>query len=151
MRVQAGVENQGDWFDLAGLLGATDGVDVAEYRPVTGSLVIEHPGLGPDELAMAISRLGGQIVSPGQGAAAGRSPLTGVRQRLDQTDRLLTQLTAGRLDIRTLTFVVFVGLAIRQVLAGQVLVPALTLLTWAAELLPQVMPRSETQAAPADE
>jgi len=151
MRVQPGAEGEGDWFDFAGLLGASDGVDVAEYRPVTGSLVIEHPGLAPDQLETAISHLGGHIISPESLSAAAPSALMGVRRRLDRTDLLLGRLTAGGLDMRTLTFVILVGLAIRQLLAGQVMVPALTLLTWAVELLPKVLPQAQGQAAAADD
>lgn len=152
LRVRPGVEGEGEWFDFAGLLGATDGVDIAEYRPTTGSLVIEHPGLAPDDLEMAIAHLGGRIVPPEEVSAGASTALMGVRRRLDQTDRLLNQLTAGGLDMRTVTFVILFGLAIRQLLAGQIMVPAMSLLSWAVELLPRVVPRGQgDQAAPAED
>lgn len=117
---------------LAGL----SGVEAVDCRPHTGSLVVEHPQLDAAGLAAGLARLGGVMVSPATTTATRPSGLVPLRRGLDGLDGVLGQLTAGGLDIRTLAFATLVGLAARQVLHGQVMAPAISLLWWAFELLP---------------
>jgi hypothetical protein len=123
---------------LAGRLGSMPGIEVVDARPETGSLVVEHPVMDADGLAAAVVRAGGVIVpSSVEGASVAAHSLQPIRGGLDRVDGLLSQLTAGAVDGRTLAFVVLFSLAIRQMMAGQVMVPALSLFWWAFEMLPK--------------
>lgn len=134
---------------LVDRLAGAAGIDSVDYREFTGSLVVEHPFLSASALAEALNGAGAVIVDPPVRVTAGG--LTTLRHGLDSVDGLLTRATAGGLDVRTLTFAVLVGLAVRQMLRGQVMVPALSLLTWAAELLPRPVVTHDNQIGAADE
>jgi hypothetical protein len=139
LRVHDGSAGDADWPAFAERLAAEHGIDAVDFRPHTGSLVVDHPGLDAAGLVAVLTHLGAAVVAPG-GAASPASGLVPVRRGLDRADSLLSQITAGGLDVRTLTFAVLVGLAVRQLLRGQVMVPALSLLTWAVQLLPRELP-----------
>ncbi len=61
--------------------------------------------------------------------------LSGVTQAVDVLDQMVGEMTAGGADLRTLAFLVFLGLALRQALRGEVLGPALPLVWYAFDLL----------------
>lgn len=143
LRVQTRPVDPDGLLVFAERLEAMPGVEVVDCRLETGSLVVEHPMLDGDGLAAAVVRAGGVIVSAKVGGKAAGDSLQPIRGGLDRVDGLLSQLTAGGVDTRTLAFVVLFGLGIRQLMAGQVMVPALSLFWWALELLP----KSQSEAA----
>jgi hypothetical protein len=120
--------------EFAAHLSELPGVDDLDLRPTTGSLVVEHPDLDWEDLLEGFRRIGGVIVDP-YGENSGRpDTLAPVRATFDRVDGLLTAVSAGGVDLRMLYFVVLIGLALSQMLRGQIMVPAITLLTWALEL-----------------
>lgn len=54
---------------------------------------------------------------------------------LSRVDNALLDFSQGRLDARSLLFMALIGLAIHQATRGNIMVPALTLLGYAVELL----------------
>ena len=117
---------------LAGLHGVED----VDWRTATGSLVIEHPALDAAGLAAGIMQIGGALVAEPQEPTERPNSLMPVRRGIDALDGVLSRSTAGGLDMRTLVFATLVGLALRQLMQGQVMVPAISLLGWAFQLLP---------------
>jgi hypothetical protein len=136
---------------VAGALAQLPGVEAVDARPATGSLVIEHPEVAWDELAADIGRLGGVILAAPGEPRIRRDSLAPVRSGAAQVDNLLGAVTAGGLDIRSLVFVVLVALALRQFWQGQVMVPGISLLWWAFDLVrDQGPPAGDGADAPAD-
>jgi hypothetical protein len=131
-------------------LAALGGIELVDYRPATGSLIVEHPELDVPGLATAVAQAGG-IIEPAGGPPPRPNSLMPVRVGLDQVDGLLNRMTAGGVDMRTLAFTVLVGLAVRQLLRGELMPPAMTLLSWATDLLPPSARAASTTADAADE
>jgi hypothetical protein len=126
---------------LAERLGQTlpddSGLLRVEPRPATGSLIIEHPDCDIDELERTLGALDCRLESPpAQTVRPGLSPLL---SGLDQADRTLRESTSDATDLRTLMFLLLVGLAVAQLLRGQVMAPATSLLWYAFDL---ALPRS---------
>jgi hypothetical protein len=116
-------------------LSGARGVDALDCRVATGSIVVEHPEIDGEVLVDEIVRLGG-ILEPDEGDPATRGDgLTPIRSTLGSVDGLLGQLTAGGIDLRTISFVLMLGLAMRQISRGNIMVPAMSLLWWAFEIL----------------
>lgn len=120
---------------LVEALGRLPEVEAIDARPTTGSLVIEHPELAWDDLAVAIDRLGGEIVEVAAVQAGRGDSLAPVRSAFGQVDGLLGQVSAGGVDMRALSFVLMFALAVRQMMQGQVMVPAMSFLWYAVEIL----------------
>jgi hypothetical protein len=122
-----------DLEDLAERLVGLPGIEAVDARP-TGSLVIEHPEVEWEDIADALLASGAELVAAPQ-AAAGRNALTPLASGIHRGSDLLREATAGGVDLRTLSFVLLVVLGIRQMMRGQVMVPAISLLWWAFEVL----------------
>jgi len=130
--------------EFAERLAACPGVDALDARHTTGSLVIEHPGMDALELNGCVAQAGGVIETAT--AVAPADPLQPVRNGTRRVDTALSQLTAGGLDARTLTFMVVFGMAVVQIMRGQVMVPAVSLLFYAFDLLR--LPEGQSDQAP---
>ena len=61
--------------------------------------------------------------------------LAPVRATIGHVDGLMTRLTTGGVDMRAISFVSMLGLALRQIMRGQVMVPAFSFLWYASEIL----------------
>jgi hypothetical protein len=122
-----------DFFTgLSERLQALPGVAGVVANPDTaGVLILLDPGSEQDTLA-AIGSCG--FLDVVEDASVLSPALTGIRRATDRLDRALAGATAGLSDIRTLTFVLLVALALRQALRGEVLAPAASLLWYAFDL-----------------
>jgi hypothetical protein len=112
-------------------LAVLDGVQVVVVNPSTSSLLISH--------SLAVNRLIEYAkaenlfeVTPDKPSAPVSEIISG--QALSVNQRLRA-LSFGRLDLSSLAFLVFLCLAIVQILRGQFLVPATTLLWYAMQTL----------------
>ena len=122
-------------ISFAERLSGARGVETLDCRVNTGSIVIEHPEIDGQGLVAEIVRVGG-ILEPNDGdSTMRRDSLAPVRTTLGSVDGLLGQLTAGGIDLRTISFVLTLGLAMRQISRGNVMVPAMSFLWWAFEIL----------------
>ncbi len=120
---------------LADGVGDLPGVDAVDCRTTTGSLVIEHPEHPWEEIEDQLAQFDVVVVASadmGDGYVDGLAP---VRATIGHVDGLMTRLTAGGVDMRTLSFVLMLGLALRQMMRGQVMVPAISFLWYASEIL----------------
>jgi hypothetical protein len=119
---------------IATLIATLSGVDAAEPRPATGSIVIHHPELSVDELNEALHALpldwDEQVAEPPVQPAL--MPLTG---GLAGADEWLHENSGGRVDVHTLIIVVMLSLALSQAVRGNIMAPAASLLWYALDLL----------------
>jgi len=116
-------------------LAQQPGIEILDLRETTGSLVIEHPSLDATELTERVSHAGGAIVQEAPAPDVRRDNLAVVRERMGNLDSMLAQLSAGGLDMRTLSFLVLFSLGITQLLRGQIMMPAFSFLWYAFELV----------------
>ena len=111
---------------------ALDGIEQVFSDPLTGSLLIRHL-LNSDEIRNLFRNrlnLTLEAVVPARPSSA-LAPLSTTVSIMDQG---LRRATGGVTDLRVLIFLLLVALAIRQILRGQVMVPAAALL-WNAFVL----------------
>lgn len=132
---------------FADRLSGARGVDALDCRGRTGSIIIDHPEIDGDGLVAEIVRLGGILEPDEGGPTARRDGLTPVRTTLGSVDGLRGQLTAGGIDLRTIGFVLMLGLAMRQISRGNIMVPAMSFLWWAFELLMESAPAAGGEIA----
>ncbi len=129
------LERPVDAFELRALadgVAELPGVDAADCRTTTGSLVIEHP----DDPWQAIEgQIGGAGVVLENVPVVRPDGLAPVRATFGRVDGLMSRFTSGGVDMRTLSFVLMLGLALRQIMRGQVMVPAMSLIWYASEIL----------------
>lgn len=118
--------------DLSQDLPEDDRLLRIEPRPTTGSLIIEHSAVERLDLASLLAGAGCRLVdAPEDPAVPGLSPLwSGLRQ----VDQGVRRTSSGSADLRTLLFLLLLGLAVAQLLRGQVLAPAASLLWYAFDL-----------------
>lgn len=124
---------------VAEIFAECEAITQLQLNPPSASLLIQH-GAAPFTEIVEFASNAGLFVLVDQGetevpvtdhlSVAGLSSL-GVAQ-LDET---LGQLTAGRVDLRSVFFLGFVGLAAHQAAKGHIMSPASTFLWRAIELL----------------
>lgn len=120
---------------LADGVGDLPGVDAVDCRTTTGSLVIEHPEHSWDEIVEQVVSAGIALVALEDLPRVAADGLAPVRATVGRVDGLMSRLTAGGVDMRTLSFVLMLGLALRQMMRGQVMVPAMSFIWYASEIL----------------
>lgn len=113
------------WAELDAL---PEGLDV-RVRPSTASVLLAHPELPFAALAPRLreSKLFTLADEP-RPSRPGLAPLIAAASKID---RSLRKGTFGSTDLRTLLFIAIVALAIRQLIRGELLGPAVPLL-WIA-------------------
>lgn len=129
-------EERGDtayFSSLANWLMGLDGVRVVRADPRTGGVLILHPQRSLEDLRdRAREERWFRLEDLDEAPIPG---LRGVEDRLRFIDQGLSRISRGEIDLRAVLFLVLVGLAGRQVWNGQVMVPAVTLLWYARDLL----------------
>lgn len=128
---------------LAERLAELPGVDSLDCRTDTGSIVIQHPEMDGDGLISEVLRLGGDVDDEGAAGDVARDSLVAVRSALGSADGILGQLSSGGIDLRTISFVLMLGLALRQFTQGNIMVPAMSFLWYAFEILAKSTPATE--------
>ena len=120
-----------EWLsEAASQLEKLGGVDKVDVSAVSGSLLIHHQ---PD--AAVEQRLSGPGLFQIIDVPISDPPLLDrVADGIHRSDRALQRRTAGRTNLRTLLILVLVILAFVQTLRGRVMVPAISLLLFAAQL-----------------
>ncbi len=109
------------------------GVESVRVNSVTGSVLLLHPELDFDQLAprLSDSELFQLLAGPPPEVPA-FAPL---QSGLAGIDRLVGEGSGGGVDLRTIAFMITMGMAIRQVMRGQIMVPAFTLMWHAMDLV----------------
>ena len=109
---------------IAGILGA-------EARLTTGSIIIEHPENPWAEIQSLIEQQGAIQFCPTPSQIPARSGLQTLNMGLQRIDQVMRQGTQDGMDLRNLTFILLVMLALIQSLRGQVMVSAASFLWFA--------------------
>lgn len=132
LRVVGDIEDPEYFTELAAKLQALPGVEGTKINERTRSIVLTHPDAPFSDLEPGLKAIGLQ-------SDAVQRPVTSraispVDQGFSRINQAIAAATAGSLDLRTLGFVVFAVLAIRQVLRGNIMAPAISLVWYAMEL-----------------
>jgi hypothetical protein len=128
-------ERRGDAAYFAAVLeqlAQVAGVEQVQANPVTGSVLVLHDELAYADLSARLDETGlFTLTQAPEPHAPGLAPVT---SGFALVDRLLTEHSGGSADLRTLLFIVLLTLAIGQMLRGQVMAPAISLLWYALDL-----------------
>ncbi|MBK1618729.1 hypothetical protein CKO42_09835 [Lamprobacter modestohalophilus] len=136
--------------ELCEQLTALPGIVEVSGNPSTAGLLIRLDPTQAQDPRLAIAATGRlQIVDGPPPLSPG---LNAVRRAADRIDRSLEEQTGGSADLRTLAVLLLIVLAMGQVLRGQLLAPAASLLWYAFELLrfiPTIPEEPEPRQRPA--
>ena len=125
--------NDEEFFEAlrAELEALPDGVDV-HVKPSTASVLLVHPTMPFAELEPRLR--GSRLFTLANEPRPSRRALSPLISAVSAMDRGLAKVTSGSTDLRTLLFIAVVGLAIRQLLRGEVLGPAIPMLLVAVQI-----------------
>jgi hypothetical protein len=113
-------------------LAACERVMYVEANPLTASILLRYTGANDDLRRDAIN-LG--LFAIEEMPPSVNPVLTATSERIDQLDRFLQRSSNGSFDLLEVAFVGLIGASIVQVLRGQALGPASTLLAHALAIL----------------
>ena len=113
-------------------LSACERVMYVEANPLTASILLRYTGANDDLRRDAIN-LG--LFAIEEMPPSVNPVLTATSDRIDQLDRFLQRSSTGSFDLLEVAFVGLIGASIVQVLRGQALGPASTLLAHALAIL----------------
>ncbi|ABQ89330.1 MULTISPECIES: hypothetical protein [unclassified Roseiflexus] len=113
-------------------LSACERVMYVEANPLTASILLRYHGTNDDLRRDAIN-LG--LFAVEEPPPPVNPALTAATERIDQLDRFLQRSSNGSFDLLEVAFVGLIGASIVQVLRGQALGPASTLLAHALAIL----------------
>jgi hypothetical protein len=113
-------------------LSACERVMYVEANPLTASILLRYTGANDDLRRDAIN-LG--LFAIEEMPPSVNPVLTATSDRIDQLDRFLQRSSNGSFDLLEVAFVGLIGASIVQVLRGQALGPASTLLAHALAIL----------------
>ncbi|MEA3413284.1 MAG: hypothetical protein U9R74_17375 [Pseudomonadota bacterium] len=133
LRISGGIEDPDYFRELAGKLEALPSVTGVRVNERTGSVVVLHPDVPFSDLEPGFKAIG-LPTDGGQGPAV-RPAMTPLQHGFSRINRMIAASSSGSVDLRTLFFVGFVLLAIRQILRGNIMAPAIPLLWHAMELV----------------
>lgn len=113
-------------------LSACERVMYVEANPLTASILLRYHGTNDDLRRDAISQ---GLFAITEMPPPVNPALTAATERIDQLDRFLQRSSNGSIDLLEAAFVGLIGASIVQVLRGQALGPASTLLAHALAIL----------------
>ena len=112
------------------------GIEVARINPVTGTILLLHPGQSDTQVLNTLRQLDLFDFSDGpEPATPALAPLT---QGIAMVDQALVDNSGGRVDLRALAYIVLMAVTVLQIRRGQLLGPALPLIGQAMTLLNRV-------------
>ena len=125
--------NDAEYFEQVHreLARTCDDVDV-RINPTTGSVLLIHPEIDSAQLHARLSELESFHVF--EGPEPGTPALTPLAAGISRIDHAISESSGGAADLRTLLFIGIMALAMRQLMRGQIMVPALALVWNAFDL-----------------
>lgn len=118
---------------VADTLGNCPAVESATVNPLTGSVLVIHPGCEDFTAVCEQSELLDLVQLAPAGSAP--QPLSVSASRgASSLNAGLSRFTEGALDLRSALFILLIGLGIAQMVRGNVMVPAVSLFWWAMDL-----------------
>jgi Heavy metal associated domain 2 len=144
LRVPSRRGDLGYFLDLAETMRACPTVKALVTNPSSGSVLFFHSGEF-ESVAEYAERKGAFLIREQEQAAA--SPIGRIIEGFHQADQSLRATTSGELDLATLSFGTLAAMGVYQLLRGQFLTPASTLLFYAANVLVLAAQHEARQAA----
>ncbi|MEA3274230.1 MAG: hypothetical protein U9Q81_02825 [Pseudomonadota bacterium] len=134
------------FLDLYDELRRIPGVTEVVANPMTGSLLLRFPD-GYGSAVTSVLAKSPRLCLGGTGAHGKQAP-SPTAHSFGGIDRVFAE--AGRVtDLRTVLFLLVLGLTVRQVLRGQILAPALTMLIYGVNLVSSFKQKETPQDASA--
>ena len=123
---------------LCAALRQLPGIQSAEGRPLTGSVIIAHDG-STDDLVQAASEA--RLFEVGE-LPQHSGPLADAVALKDRADQILQDAIGPSVNLRTIAAFAFIAMALRQLAAGSIMPPAATALWYGLSLLLAVNPEA---------
>lgn len=125
---------EADYFEqVQQRLSGLTGVEEVRVNPATASILALHPVRPFADLESELGAV--QLFRLAAGQIPNRPAFTPLQSGLSSLDRYLRDNSGAGLDLRSLTFIAMVGIALNQIRRGETLGPALPMLWNAFELL----------------
>jgi hypothetical protein len=123
-----------DYFDsLENALSSLPLFTDVEVSPLSGSVLLLHPFHSFDAVRPELERLGlFELIDEKPPAAR---PMQAVTARMVRTDSLISEISSGGLDLRTLAFVIAMVLTLQQAARGNFSGPAIPMFLAALGLI----------------
>lgn len=133
-------KGEADYFaTLRERLLALPGVVEIRANPLSGSVLCHYEG--GDEAAL-MTQLEQALELRLEEGEPPRSPaLQPLESGMQHLEQLLQQQSGGGTDLRALLFLTLAGLALRQILRGEIMTPAVPLIWYALQTLRETPPR----------
>jgi len=125
---------------LSQRLEQEEGIASVSGDALTASLLIRHRMEGEDLKAVLTDTLGIDL-QPAPVSKV-RHSLAPVNAAIETVNNSLRRASSGSTDLQALIFIFLVAAAVRQLLRGQVMVPAISLLWYAFELALHTAPKT---------
>ncbi len=124
--------NESGFFSaLAEQIRQLEGVETVRTDALTASILIEHRTTEDALRASLSAEVGLELSSQPNRARYSLAPVTAAFSAINKR---LRNASDGSTDLQAILFVVVVAIAIRQIIRGQIMVPAVSLLWYAFEL-----------------
>lgn len=125
--------------ELAETFAECEAIGQLQLNPPTASLLIQH-GIAPfDEIAKFAANAGLFTIAMGQEAELMATETSSIASLTSSAaaylDHKMADLSAGKVDVRSLLFLSFVGMAVVEAKKGHIMAPASTFLWRALQLL----------------
>lgn len=104
-----------------------------EVSPVSGSVLLLHPFHASDVVKKELERL--RFFELIDEKPPSESPMQAVTARMSRTDSLISEISSGGLDLRTLAFVIAMLLTLQQAARGNFAGPAIPMFLTALSLI----------------
>lgn len=124
------------FLSLEQRLSGCPGVSALETNPVTGSVLVMHTSSIAAIAEYAEHKDLFRIEAIPSARIPAQAPFTvAVAEKFTAFDKEVSKLSGGGLDVPSLAFLAFVGMAVNQMREGHTIPPAITLLWYAASVL----------------
>ncbi|MFW2371833.1 MAG: HMA2 domain-containing protein [Gammaproteobacteria bacterium] len=133
IRWASAANRKSDVLDIAQTLGELDGVEYAEARPATGSIIIEHPETEWSQLQASMEQQCDLYFSTAVESPVGNG-IQSLKEQLDKLNSLLREQSNNQTDLKNLTVNMLLILAIIQAARGQVMGSAASFLWYALNI-----------------
>ncbi len=132
LRVKAKRQDADYFAALRSRIEAVHGIDEVRVNSTTGSVILLHPELPYSKIEPELRNI--DLFELAAGPEPETPALTPLRSGISKANQALSETSSGSVDLRTLVVVGAIGLAIHQMLRGNLLGPALPLVWRAVDL-----------------
>lgn len=120
------------FFDIEKQLAKLPGIEAVKGNPLSSSILLQHPDAGHDDTISTIKKLGvfDSIETASAPKTSGSNP-EAITEALTELEGTFSDYAQKQ---HSLLFTLLIGLAIVQILRGNIMAPAIPLLGYAIEI-----------------